>query len=57
MMKYLDKVTRKDGTWKKGRYATVICEPNENGEIFMRFGSMGKYFAGWAKDYIVIEER
>jgi len=51
-----DKITRKDGKWKRRRFATVISEPDEGGVILARFGTMGKYFAGYAKNYIRVTE-
>lgn len=55
-MKFHDRIVRKDGKWKKGRYATVISGPDEEGVILARFGSMGKYFEGRAGNYVVIRE-
>ncbi len=54
-MKVGDRITRKDGKWAKKRFATLIAEPNEDGEIMARFGTRGKYFGGYAKNYIVIK--
>jgi len=55
-MKYHDRIVRKDGKWKKGRYATVLTEPDEDGIILARFGSKGKYFEGKAENYVVIKQ-
>ena len=55
-MKYKDKITRKDGSWRNGRYATVITEPDSEGVILARFGRAGKYFEGKARNYIVIDD-
>ena len=54
-MKYHDRIVRKDGKWKKGRYATVISEPDKDAIIFARHGSRGKCFEGKAEDYVVIK--
>ena len=55
-MKFHDRIVRRDGKWKKGRYATVISEPDEKGVILARFGSKGKYFEGRVDNYVVVHE-
>ncbi len=56
MMDTGNRIIRKDGKWKKGRFATVISPPNPDrgGEFMARFGQQGKFFVALAKFYVVL---
>jgi len=55
-MRVGDRIISKHGRWRKGRFATIVAV-GKDGDFLARFGTKGKYFGGWAKDYLVIREK